>query len=138
MIGLWIRRSVCDEFTHGLKSSMRGNNSLAPHFGASFGRPNGIVKLSVFFSLASFTPHKQIGELFFDECRQKILNRNCLAVRITARIAQLAKEMIRFLRQINRIVHKWNRRNPNLPLLSVRVRVSKPTSLYRAGTKLWP
>jgi hypothetical protein len=47
-IGLWIRRSVCDEFTHGLKSGMRGNNSFTPRFAAFFGRPNGIVKLLVF------------------------------------------------------------------------------------------
>jgi len=55
-MGLWIRRFVCNEFTHSLKSSMRGNNSLAPRFAAFFSRPNGIVELLVFFSLAPFTP----------------------------------------------------------------------------------
>jgi hypothetical protein len=110
MIGLWIRRSVFDEFTHGLKSSLRGDNSLVPRFGVFFGRPNGIVKLLIFFSLAPFTPYEHLVELFFDERRQKIPDRNCLAVRIAAWIAQLAKEMIRFLGQINQILHKWNSR----------------------------
>ena len=90
-IDLWIRRCVCDEFTHGLKSSLRGNSGIAPRFGAFFGRLNGIVKLLVFSSLAPFTPYEQLVEVFFDQCRQKILNRNCLAARIGARIAQLAK-----------------------------------------------
>jgi hypothetical protein len=66
---------------------MRGNNSLAPRFSALFGRTNGIVKLLVFFSLGPFTLYEHLVELFFDECRQKILNRNCLAVRIASRIA---------------------------------------------------
>src|SRR5437660_6946040 len=110
MSDLWIRRAVCHEFTHSLKSSMRGNTSLAPRFGAFFSRPNGIVELLVFFCLAPLTPYKQIVELFFDECRQKILNRNCLVVRTATRIAKPTKEMIRFLGQINQILHKWSRR----------------------------
>ena len=57
-IGLWIRRFVCDEFTHGLKRSLRGNSGIAPRFGAFFGRLNGIVKLLVFFTLAPFTPYE--------------------------------------------------------------------------------
>jgi hypothetical protein len=111
-MGLWIRRSVCDEFTHCLKSSIRGNDSLVPRSGAFFGRPKGIVKLSVLFGLASFTPYEQLVELILDERRQKILHRNCLARRFAVRIVQLAKEMIRFLGQINRILDKCNFRRP--------------------------
>jgi hypothetical protein len=59
---------------------MRSNNSLAPRFGTFFSRPNGIVKLLIFLRPASFTPYEQFIKLFFDECRQKILNGNRLAV----------------------------------------------------------
>jgi hypothetical protein len=63
------RRSVCDEFAHGLKSSMRSNNGLAPHFGAFFGRSNGMVQLLVFFSPASRTSDELLVKLFFKKCR---------------------------------------------------------------------
>jgi hypothetical protein len=103
---LRFRRSICDEFTHGLKRRIRGNNGLAPGFRAFFRRSNGIVDFLVFFTLSSCASYELLIELFFDECRQKVLDRNSLAMRIAPRIAQLAKEMIRFLRQIYYVMHK--------------------------------
>ena len=75
-----LRRSVCDEFTHGLKSSVRSNNGFTPRFGAFFGRSHGMIKFLVFFVLASCPSYELLIELFFNKCRQKILNRHSLAV----------------------------------------------------------
>ena len=100
-LGLWVCVGFFNQLSHGFQSSMRSNDGFAPRFGPFLGGPHRITGLFCFSCFTAFSTGEQSVELFFDERRQKILGRNRVALQVMVGIAQLSKQMIRFLRQID-------------------------------------
>jgi hypothetical protein len=99
--GFSVYDSFCNQLTHGFQSSMRSNDGFAPCFGTFLGRLHRITGLFCFPCFTAFATSEQSVELFVDKRREKILRRNRVALQVLAGIAELAKQMIRLLRQID-------------------------------------
>jgi hypothetical protein len=80
---------------------MRSDNGFAPRLSAFFGGPHRITGLFCFSCFRAFATNEHFAELFFDKRREKILRRDRFGLYVMAGIAQLPKQMIKFLRQID-------------------------------------
>jgi len=85
---------------------MRSNGGLAPRFGLISGRLDSILGLLLSSGLAPFATREQFVKLIFDKRREKLARQNALGRRNLTGIAELPKQMVRFVREIDYVTHR--------------------------------